>query len=157
MKKALKISVVAIFAVFVLIQFVRPERTNPPVKPEQTLESSMRVPEDVRKILKRSCYDCHSNETVYPWYSNIAPISWELVEHIRVGRGELNFSEWNTYDAQKKERKLDEICDEIESGEMPHYQYLWIHRDAKLSAADIKALCGWTKDYAREFEENAVP
>jgi hypothetical protein len=145
MKKVLKIVAVILFVAFVGIQFNRPNRTNPPINQSETLEASNEVPNHIEKILKRSCKDCHSNETVYPWYSNVAPISWQVVDHIRVGRDELNFSIWNTYSKERKERKLGQICEEVESGEMPHNQYLWIHREAILSDADKKALCDWTK------------
>jgi hypothetical protein len=103
--------------------------------------------------LKRSCNDCHSNETVYPWYSNISPFSWLLAEHIEEGRRELNFSVWTTYSAKKKRRKLDEVCEQITSGEMPHNQYLWIHRDAVLSQEDKKILCDWAETEKAKIEE----
>ena len=143
MKKVLKIVAIVLIASFIVVQFFRPDRTNPPVVQAETLESSVPVPENVEQILKRSCNDCHSNQTVYPWYSNISPFSWLLQQHIDEGRQKLNFSVWNTFDAKKKARKLDEVCDQVTTGEMPLNQYLWIHRDAKLSDEDKKLLCDW--------------
>ena len=143
MKKVLKIVAIVLIAAFIVVQFFRPDRTNPPVVQAETLESSVPVPENVEQILKRSCNDCHSNQTIYPWYSNISPFSWLLQQHIDEGRQKLNFSVWNTFDAKKKARKLDEVCDQITTGEMPLNQYLWIHRDAKLSDEDKKLLCDW--------------
>ena len=143
MKKVLKIVAIVLIAAFIVVQFFRPDRTNPPVVQAETLESSVPVPENVEQILKRSCNDCHSNQTVYPWYSNISPFSWLLQQHIDEGRQKLNFSVWNTFDAKKKARKLDEVCDQVTTGEMPLNQYLWIHRDAKLSDEDKKLLCDW--------------
>lgn len=152
MKKALKIILIILAIAFISIQFFRPERTNPPVSQVETLEATAKVPKDVQAILNRSCKDCHSNETVFPWYSNVAPVSWSVVDHIRVGREELNFSEWGTYSQRKKERKLEEICEEAEEGEMPHYQYLWVHWDAALTKNDVRVLCEWTKNERLKLE-----
>lgn len=145
MKKIIKIVFIIIAIGIIAIQFNRPDRTNSPTVKAETLEATTEVPQDVQAIMKRSCNDCHSNETVYPWYSNIAPISWSVVDHIRVGREELNFSKWGTYSTKKKDHKLKEICEQVESGEMPHNQYLWIHWDAKLSKNDIQRLCEWAE------------
>ena len=146
MKKTLKIIAILVVIAIVAIQFVRPDRTNPPVDQAQILEATTAVPADVKEILVRSCSDCHSNETRYPWYSNVSPFSWFLVDHIREGRGELNLSEWGTYTAEKKKRKLDEICEMVQSAEMPLPSYLWIHRDAVLSESDKKVLCDWSEE-----------
>ena len=143
MKKILKIIVVVFIVVFIALQFVRPDRTTPPIIAAETIEATTQIPENVALILTRSCNDCHTNQTVYPWYSNISPFSWLLAGHIEEGRGKLNFSIWNTYQATKKRRKLSQICEQVMNGEMPHHQYLWLHRDAQLSAADKKLLCDW--------------
>lgn len=152
MKKTLKIIAIALVVIFIAIQFYRPDFTNPPISAEQTLESTAQVPETVEKILTRSCNDCHSNKTAYPWYSQIAPSSWFLSNHIKEGRTELNFSEWGTYEARRKRRKLDEICDQIKTREMPLPSYLWIHWGAKLSDEDIKTLCDWTEAESKNLE-----
>ncbi len=145
MKKALKIVVIVLVVAFIAVQFYRPDRINPTIVQAETLEATTQVPENVAAVFKRSCNDCHTNETVYPWYSNISPVSWLLADHINEGRREMNFSVWNTYNAKKKAHKLDEICDQVTSGEMPHNQYLWIHRDAQLSDEDKKTLCDWAQ------------
>ncbi len=155
MKKTLKVIAIVLVAAFVAVQFYRPDKANPPIVEVETLAATVKVPENVAAILKRSCNDCHSNEAVYPWYSNVSPFSWLLAEHIEDGRRHLNFSAWETYDAQKKRRKLDEICEQVETGEMPYDQYLWIHRDAKLSADDVKLLCDWAAaEKAKLIESN---
>ena len=143
MKKALKIIVIVGVIAFIGIQFIRPDFTNPPVVETDTLEASMQVPEQVDAILNRSCVDCHTNKTVYPWYSKIAPVSWWLGNHISEGRRELNMSVWNTYSPKKKANKLNEICEQVESGEMPLPSYLWIHRYAVLKEGETKTLCDW--------------
>ncbi|MEZ5347541.1 MAG: heme-binding domain-containing protein [Pyrinomonadaceae bacterium] len=145
MKRALKVIVLAVFGIFIGLQFIRPERTNPPIDQSKTIDAALGVPKNIEAIFKRSCDDCHSNKTVYPWYSNIAPISWSVVDHVRVGRSELNFSEWGTYSVKKQDHKLEEICDQIKFGEMPHNQYLWLHWDASLSEDYINSVCEWTK------------
>ena len=144
-KKILKITVIAVAFLFVAIQFYRPARTNPPINEAETLEAATQVPPNIQSILTRSCNDCHTNKTNWTWYSNVAPISWGMVDHVNEGRDELNFSKWTTYSANRKSKKLEEVCEQVESGDMPHYQYLLIHWDPKLSADDIKALCDWSK------------
>jgi len=145
MRKILKIIALVLIFGFVVIQFYRPDQTNLPVVQAETLEATTQVSENVAAILKRSCSDCHSNETIYPWYSNISPFSWLLADHIEEGRRELNYSVWNTYSAKKKRHKFEEICEQITSGEMPHNQYLWLHADAQLSEEDKKIVCDWAE------------
>lgn len=144
LKKIIKIVVIVLVVAFVVIQFFRPDFTNPQENPADTLEASAQVPADVDAILNRSCADCHSNRTVYPWYSKIAPSSWLLSSDIHEGRQELNISVWNTYDTRKKVRKLGAICDQVSKGDMPLYYYLWIHRNARLDPGEVKTLCDWT-------------
>ena len=144
MKKALKITVIVLAVAFIVIQFFRPDFTNPPVNQSETLEASTQVPETVEAILTRSCKDCHSHETVYPWYSKVQPSAWFLAGHIEEGRRHFNMSVWNTYETRRKRRKLDEMCEQVESREMPLPSYLWIHWGAKLSDEEIKTLCDWS-------------
>jgi hypothetical protein len=146
MKKTIKVAALVLFVVFALAQFIRPERANPPIVEAETLEFSAQVPEDVEKILARSCNDCHTNRTNYPWYSNVTPFNFFLAHHIEEGRAQLNFSVWNQYETARKRRKLNEICGQVEEGLMPLPSYLWIHRDARLSEDDVKTLCGWTEN-----------
>ncbi len=153
MKKILKIIAIVLCVAFVAIQFYRPSKINPPIVAAETLEATTEIPETIHAILKRSCSDCHSNETVYPWYSNISPFSWLVVDHIKEGRSEFNISVWNTYSAKKKRHKLDEVCEQVTSGAMPHNQYLWIHRDALLSQEDKKILCDWAETKKAKIEE----
>lgn len=145
LRKIVKIILVVLMVAFALAQFIRPDFTNPPITPADTLMATTNVPADVQQILTRSCNDCHSNNTRYPWYSKLTPFNWFLATHIEEGRHELNFSVWNTYSAEKKERKLDEICEQVEQASMPLPSYLWIHRDAVLSQSDSKRLCEWAK------------
>lgn len=145
MKKALKILFLLVVLAFAAVQFYRPNTLTAPVVQAETLEATAEVPENVRLVLTRSCNDCHTNQTVYPWYSRVTPVNWLLAHHIEEGRRELNFSVWNTYNAKKKAHKFDEICDQVIGGEMPHNQYLWMHGDAKLSNEDKRLLCDWAQ------------
>jgi hypothetical protein len=144
MKKILKIVVIVLVLGFIVLQFFPPDRTNPPIVEAETLEATTRVPADVAAILNRSCSDCHSHKTTYPWYSYVSPASLFLASHIQDGRRHLNFSVWNTYDKKKKSHKMEEIQEQVEGGMMPLGSYLWIHRDAVLSESDARALIDWT-------------
>jgi hypothetical protein len=152
MKKTLTAIAVILAFAFIVIQFIRPDLTNPPVEQAQTLEASTAVPENVRLILARSCADCHTNNTAFPWYAKIQPSAWFLADHIREGRAELNFSVWNTYASNRKRKKLDEMCQQVTEREMPLPSYLWIHRDAQMTDDDVKTLCGWA-----EAEREKIP
>lgn len=156
-KRILKIIIIALFIGFIAIQFFRPDFTNPPIVESETLEASTQIPENVQTLLKRSCADCHSNQTNYPWYSFIQPSANFLAGHIKEGRRKLNFSVFNTYDARKKSRKLEEMCEQVRYGEMPLPSYLWIHRDAKISDEETKILCDWTESERARLSLNQNP
>lgn len=142
-KKAVKIVVIIIFVGFVGLQFI-PRNYNQSDKVLETdITKTFEVPDDVQKILKTSCYDCHSNNTNYPWYNRIQPAAWFLEGHITDGKKELNFSEFGDYSDRRKKSKLKSIISQIESDEMPLPSYLWIHWDAKLSLAEKKQLVDW--------------
>ena len=109
------------------------------------------IPVNIENMLKTSCYDCHSNQTVYPWYSNVAPISWLVIRDIKVGREELNFSDWESFSKMDKAKLLDDISEEIEDAEMPMPIYFITHRNAKLSDEDRKALVDWSDKFAENL------
>lgn len=126
---------------FLASQFLRPGRENPPVDAARQL----RAPAHVQSILDRSCADCHSNRTKWPWYSNVSPISWWLVDHVKDARRDFSISAFGTYPPNRAARKMEEVCEKVEEGEMPLREYLWLHPGAKLSAADKQTLCTWAK------------
>lgn len=111
----------------------------------KTLQATTQVSAEVQTIFEHSCYDCHSSQTRWPWYSNFAPVSWLLADHIKDGREELSFSEWGTYPPKKAGKKLEEICKMVGESKMPLKSYLIIHRDSVMSEADKQAVCNWTK------------
>jgi hypothetical protein len=135
---------VALACLFLLAQFVRPARTNPAVDQSLTLESRVQPSPQVAAILDRSCKDCHSNQTRWPWYSNVAPISWFVIDHVNEGRENLNFSEWGRYNRRDVEGLMKQICQEVKSGAMPLSSYTPMHPGSKLSPEDMKLLCDWT-------------
>ena len=147
MKRALKILkwlALAVVVVVICLQFVGPARTNPAVDQSQTIHARLQVNPQVASILDRSCQDCHSNTTRWPWYSNVAPVSWFVIDHVNHGRSHMNLSEWGSLDNSKAVKKLEEICEEVEDGAMPLPSYTRIHWSAKLSPEDIKVLCDWS-------------
>ncbi len=134
-----KISFGFIF-VLIAIQFYPIDRTNPPSTHPIILENA-----DVEALLKRACYDCHSNETKWPAYGYVAPFSWLLLDDINEGRKHLNFSIYENYTVRKKHHKLDEIREEVELGNMPMDAYTFIHSEAELSDADKALLYDWVE------------
>ena len=138
--------IIGVVILIVSIQFFRIDKSNPASDPKVDFFIVEEVPEDVQAIIKTSCFDCHSNNAVYPWYTNVAPVSWWVKQHINEGRDELNFSEWGTYSIKRKLHKLEEIEELIEEGEMPLNTYLWVHGEAKLTEQQQKKLINWTKE-----------
>ncbi|HEX8708883.1 MAG TPA: heme-binding domain-containing protein [Pyrinomonadaceae bacterium] len=144
-KRLLKWTLIVLAVLLVAIQAIRPAKTNPPVDESKTLQATTQVAPEVGAILERSCNDCHSSRTAWPWYSHVAPISWYLIRHVNRGRRELSFSDWGTYAPKRALRKLQEICEQVERDEMPMSSYVILHPSAKLSDADKQTLCAWTK------------
>lgn len=151
LKKILKISALLIAIGLIGMQFFRIDRSRPPIVDSETLEAAVNVPPDIALILGRSCNDCHSHKTVYPWYANIQPAGWFLKDHIEHGSEHLNFSIFNTYSADKKAKKLDEICEEVKFERMPLPSYLLIHREAVLSDSERQALCSWAENESKRL------
>jgi hypothetical protein len=135
----------------VLIQFIRPSRNVSSTVSANDITHHYPVPDTVAAILKRSCNDCHSNNTIYPWYTNVQPVGWWLQHHVNEGKGELNFSEFGAYAAKRQHRKLQEVADQVKKDEMPLNSYLWIHTDAKLSDHDKQLLIDWANGLAKEI------
>ena len=142
MKKKIGIGLALLF---IVIQFFTIDKINPEVIQENDFITITNPPKSVAQTLKTTCYDCHSNESKYPWYSNVAPVSWWVKDHINEGRDELNFSEWGTFSDKRIAKKLEEVVEEVEEGEMPLPPYLITHSDAKLSESQTKELLDWFK------------
>lgn len=146
--RALGIGGIALFAGALLIQLFGPEPTNPATDPARTLSARVHVPADAAAVLQRSCADCHSNDTKWPWYSHVAPVSWFVIDHVNHGRSHFNYSDWAKYDADQVAQLLKNTCELTRKGEMPLPSYLRMHKDAALSPADVDTLCRWSSTLA---------
>lgn len=150
--KILKWLAISVGVIVVGIQFVRPARTNPALNPSGSLEAHTQMTPEVAAILDRSCRDCHSSKTTWPWYSNVAPVSWWVIDHVNHGRTHLNYSEWGKLKHEDQDKSLREICDEVMDGNMPLPSYLPMHPQARLSEPDKKTLCDWTEAERKRLE-----
>lgn len=145
MSRPLKILLVLLGSL-VLIQLVPLPRTNPPVT------SEIAAPPAVKRILRDSCYDCHSHETVWPWYSWVAPVSWGVVWDVHEGREHLNFSTWNDYPELERKKLLKGVLEAVQEGEMPLKRYVWLHPEAALTPEEKDALEHWVRAAVPDLE-----
>ena len=144
---------IGLLIVLVLLQFVRPARNHSEeVIAENDISKTYAIAEPVHQIFVKKCYDCHSNNTHYPWYTNIQPVGLWMQHHVNEGKDELNFSEFKTYPERRANHKLEEISDAVNEGWMPLDSYLWIHKEAKVSPDDRDAINAWIKTLAIVFE-----
>ena len=139
MKKILRLGATVLVVLFVAIQFMPVDRTNPPV------ESELFAPDEVKQVLRKACFDCHSHETEWPWYSRVAPVSWWVADHVKQGRGDLNFSRWPLFDLEAQKHLLGEIEEEISQDEMPLKSYRLGHPEARLSEEEKQILLNWAR------------
>ncbi|REJ76277.1 MAG: hypothetical protein DWQ47_11745 [Acidobacteria bacterium] len=144
--KALKISAIVLFVGLVGIQFIPANRNQSNVIPETDFIRTFEPPDDVQSVLRNSCYDCHSNNTRYPWYNNLQPAAWFMEGHITDGKKELNFSEFGTYSKRRQKSKLRSVISQIKAEEMPLPSYTWIHWDAKLSDKEKELIENWVSE-----------
>jgi hypothetical protein len=154
-RKLLRWIVIVLAGLFVVMQLIRPARTNPPVDESRTISAHTQLTPEAAAILNRSCNDCHSNQTRWPWYTNVAPVSWFVINHVNDGRRQMNFSDWAQYDRSEQENYLKKICREVKSGDMPIHSYLWLHGDAKLSSEDVKVLCDWANNESQRLSQTS--
>lgn len=151
-KSSIKNAAVAVALALIILQFFGTEKNNSTSPSENAINKHYHVPPKIQGLLKTSCYDCHSNNTAYPWYSNIQPIKWWLASHINDGKRHLNFDEFNTYPAKKKLHKLDEVIETINNNEMPLSSYTLIHGNAKLSDMDKKEIEAWVSEVKKKIQ-----
>jgi len=137
MGRIFKVVVILLILAFVGIQFIDVEKTNPPVTAE------IQAPQEVKNIIRKSCYDCHSNETVWPWYSNVAPVSWFISDDVNSGRKHLNFSDWERYNDVKKEKKMNDVWEQVNEGEMPLKAYTYMHPGTELDLTQKGIIKKW--------------
>ena len=131
------IIILIIVCLLLLLQLLPVTRSNPPVAAE------IQAPADVQTFLQRACYDCHSNQTKWPWYSYVAPVSWFIIHDVEEGREHLNFSEWESYPESKQHNTMEDILDEVTAGDMPLWEYRILHPEAKLENTELELLKQW--------------
>lgn len=149
--KIVKKIAIALLVVLVGIQFFRPEKNQAEGDYVAAFVAETQPSPEVQGILKSACYDCHSANTNYPWYSNVAPISYWLADHIEEGKEHLDFSDWANYTAKKKDHKLEELVEEVKEGEMPLNEYTWTHADARLTQEQITTLLTWAEETRKKY------
>jgi Haem-binding domain len=143
MKKFFKRVFLLLLLAFVVIQFFRPAKNIAAGVSANDITAKYTIPQDVQTVFKTSCYDCHSNNTAYPWYNNIQPVAWFLANHVKEGKQELNFNEFASYRIGRQYKKLEEISKEVDEGGMPLESYTLIHGNAKLSEQQKTIVINW--------------
>lgn len=147
---------IIVLVLLAAIQLIPVAKTNPTSDPVGSIWVMQNVPADIGAILQRSCQDCHSNRTKWPWYSHVAPVSWTVASDVNGGRRHFNMDEWGEYSLEKKQSKLTKICEELKSGDMPDSKYLWIHRSAKLTNQQRATLCDWAEAIRKGLAQAAT-
>jgi hypothetical protein len=148
----LKTILYLLLAALVLVQFVRPNNNISKGDQPNHIAKKYELPANVEGILRKSCYDCHSNNTVYPWYANVQPAGMWMNSHIREGKGEMNFDEFLTYSPKKARHKLEECIEKVKEGEMPLNSYTWIHKDANLTQDEKVAITSWAQSTMEKIQ-----
>jgi len=148
MSRKLMISGLVLLAALLILQFFKPEKNNAPVDPERDMLAVLAPQEHIWALIRNACYDCHSNQTIYPWYEKFSPVSWYLHKHIQDGKEDLNFSDYGQMDQADRIGVLVDFCDVLDAGTMPLQSYLLLHKDARLSQEEKETLCKWTEDEA---------
>ena len=147
----------ALLIAFVVIQFIRPAKNTSSAEEPKSVTKTFVVPENAEKIFEKACYDCHSNNTRYPWYNNIQPVYWWMNDHITKGKRALNFSEYGSYPLKKQAKRLKDIANEVEKDDMPLNSYTWIHKDAILTTEEKTTLLDWAHSTRQKLlSENII-
>jgi len=150
--KIIKKILFLLFLIFLVAQFFRPEKNEGTTEFVAAFFDDTNPPEDVKLILKQTCFDCHSNVTKYPWYYNITPVNYWMADHVSHAKKDLNFSEWKDYSIKKKDHKLDELIEMVEEKEMPLPSYTWMHREANLTDSQIESMIAWAKQLRTKYD-----
>ncbi|TLP79134.1 heme-binding domain-containing protein [Maribacter sp. ACAM166] len=156
MKLLKKISL-GVVLVFVAMQFYSPTKNISPGNHTKTFIIETNPSPELKAVFETSCYDCHSNSTTYPWYNNVAPISYWIASHVKEGKEHLNFSEWETYSIDKKDHLLEELEEEVVAAKMPLTEYTYLHGNAKLSNEEVSALVEWVTQTRIIYQLGKLP
>lgn len=149
--KVIKKILVVLLIVLVAIQFYRPEKNNAEYRDITAFVEETKPSKEVSAILEGKCYDCHSNKTEYPWYAEVAPISYWIADHIEEGNEHFNASKWDSYNDKKKDHKLDELIEEVEEGHMPEDSYTWMH--GNITESEKELLITWAKQARAKYSK----
>ena len=152
-KARVKKVIFALAAFLVVIQFMQPRQTNPPIVPSRALAAHVPVPEEVQSILMRACGDCHSNQTVWPWYSHVAPLSWMIVDDVNEGRRHMNLQDSGARVPGAATDRPFDLCKEVREAGMPPFTYRIMHKGARLAPQEIDALCSWSQSLGPALEQ----
>lgn len=150
--KIIKKILVFLLVVFLVMQFFGPEKNEGELSSLDPFLTETNPPENVKTILKETCFDCHSNVTRYPWYNSITPVNYWLAGHIDHGKEELNFSKWAAYSLKRKEHKMEEVWEEVKKKKMPLPSYTWTHANANLTQDQIDAVVAWAKQIQADYK-----
>ena len=143
---------IALVIVLIIIQFIRPAKNISTVPHPQDIHNLYTIPDSIDNIMAVACYDCHSDNTRYPWYNNIQPVAWWLRSHINDGKRHVNFSEFGSYSKSKQRKKLLQVAKTVKNGSMPLNSYTWIHKDAILTPVQKQALIDWATNTAMQID-----
>lgn len=144
---------VGLLIAFVIIQFFHPKKNISTSPSPNAVAKMYNTPEDVKQILATSCNDCHSNNTVYPWYSKVQPVAWWLNNHINDGKNEMNFDDFKNFSPRRQYNKLEEVEKQIKEGDMPLNSYTWIHKNAILTEVQKQKLTAWAEGIRNDLKQ----
>lgn len=152
MVKILRITGIILLIAFTAIQFFRPTRNHSTVIQPMDITRVYTVPQNVNQILQKACTDCHSNNTIYPWYDQVQPVAWLLQDHIKYGKKDLNFSEFGAYKVARQNSKMGKIIEELRDGDMPLFSYTLMHPSARLTDAEKEIIYDWCKSVQNDLK-----
>ena len=153
MSKTKKV-LLCLLVVLVVIQFFRPEKNQSNAATPGDIFAHYQAPDSLKALIKTACYDCHSNNTVYPWYSQVQPVAWWLNDHIKEGKRKFNFSEFAAYPAKRADHKMEELIEMVKENEMPLKSYSLIHTDARLTQEQRVAMTNWAAEIRKVIQPN---
>ena len=143
---------IALLGVLIIIQFIKPTKNQSDAVTPNDIFANFQAADTTKQLIRTACYDCHSNNTVYPWYAEIQPVAWWLSDHVNEGKSELNFSEFASYKPKKADHKLEEVIEMIQEGEMPLKSHTLIHGNAKLSEAQKTGIINWANELRNQIK-----
>ena len=149
--------IIAVLLLLIIAQFFKPEKNQGNVDGFMAFYEDTAPPQNVKNILERACFDCHSAHTEYPWYNTITPINYWLASHVNEGKKHFDVSKWQQYNLKRKDHKMEEFIEMVEDKEMPLKSYTWTHKEANLSQEQINTLLAWAKQVRLQYALQPMP